>query len=142
MPFPTETMYKLVTDVAAYPEFLPWCGGGRVLEQSNDYQLAVVEIKKGPLNTSFTTKNLLTPPERIELTLVDGPFRQLQGCWTFRELAKDACKIELDLQFEFVAGPVGLLLRPVFNQIADTMVNAFVARAESLRQSHSGSNLK
>lgn len=133
VPFSSDTMYHLVTDVSAYPEFLPWCGGGRVIEQTAQHQVAAVDISKGPLNTSFTTHNQLDPPHQISLTLVNGPFRELQGCWTFRELTEDACRIELDLRFEFAAGPVAMLLRPVFNQIADTLVNAFVARAESLQ---------
>lgn len=130
-----ETMFDLVIDVASYPAFLPWCGGGRVMEQSPEHQVAAVDIKKGPLNTSFTTRNNFDRPHHITLTLVDGPFKALDGCWTFTPLNNEACKVELVLQFEFATGPVGVLLKPVFSQIADTLVNAFVARAVSLHGS-------
>ncbi|MBX2824073.1 MAG: type II toxin-antitoxin system RatA family toxin [Gammaproteobacteria bacterium] len=132
VPHAAQTMYELVADVERYAEFLPWCGGGSILESSEVQQLASVSIRKGPINTAFTTRNQLQAPEKITLELVDGPFRQLEGQWLFRSLADAACKVELELQFEFVSGPTGLLLRPVFNHIADTLVSAFVERANQL----------
>jgi len=125
-------MYDLVLDVECYADFLPWCGGGSLLETSEEHQLASVMIRKGPINTSFTTRNTLVPAESITLQLVDGPFRQLEGRWHFHALAETASKVELNLDFEFSAGPATVLLRPVFNHIADTLVSAFVDRANSL----------
>lgn len=127
-----ELMFDLVSDIERYPDFLPWCGGARVLERSEQHQLAAVRIMKGPLNTEFTTRNELQAPARISLSLVSGPFRRLSGAWQFTRLEDTACKVELSLDFEFAGGPVGWLLKPVFHQIADTMVGAFVERANQL----------
>ncbi len=129
---PAQTLYDLVLDVGAYPRFLPWCSDGHVAEQSDSHQLATVGISKGPLKTSFTTRNELKPGEQITIHLVSGPFTRLQGSWQFRELSDSACKVELDMEFSFAAGPAGLLLKPVFTHICDTLLKAFVTRADQL----------
>lgn len=123
-------MYALVNDVAAYPKFLPWCKSSKVISQSDTEMKASVEIAKGALNRTFTTKNTLQKNSRIEIALVDGPFKTLHGAWTFHPLKHDeACKIELDLVFQFDSGLVSIAARPVFTQIANSLVDAFSKRA-------------
>ena len=123
-------MYALVNDVTAYPEFLPWCKSSKVISQSDTEMMASVEIAKGALNRTFTTKNTLQKNSRIEIALVDGPFKTLHGAWTFHPLKHDeACKIELDLVFQFDSGLMSIAARPVFTQIANSLVDAFSKRA-------------
>ena len=123
-------MYSLVNDVAAYPKFLPWCKSSKVISKSGSEMTASVEIARGALNKAFTTKNRLHKNSKIEITLVDGPFKTLHGAWSFHTLKKnDACKIELDLEFQFDSGLVSLAARPVFTQIANSLVDAFSKRA-------------
>jgi len=80
---------------------------------------------------TFTTRNSLTPHSRIALQLVEGPFRSLSGEWRFSELSPGASKVELDLDFEFASGALAFAIKPVFQKIAETMLDAFVARANS-----------
>ena len=123
-------MYALVNDVASYPEFLPWCRSASVLGQSDSEMIASIEIARGALNKTFTTKNSLRPNRKIEIALVDGPFKTLHGGWTFHKLKRDdACKIELDLKFKFDSGLISLAAKPVFTQIANSLVDAFTKRA-------------
>ncbi len=123
-------MYALVNDVAAYPEFLPWCRSAKVLVSSETEMTASVEIAKGALNRSFTTHNQLQPPQRIVLTLVDGPFKRLQGCWQFDALkTEQACKVSLQLEFEFESKMMSLAIGPIFTQIGNSLVDAFCKRA-------------
>lgn len=123
-------MYVLVNDVAAYPKFLPWCKSSRVLRESAKEMTASVEIARGALKKTFTTKNKLHKNRKIEISLVDGPFKTLHGAWTFHKLkSDDACKIELDLVFKFDSGLVSLAAKPVFTQIANSLVDAFSKRA-------------
>ena len=123
-------MYSLVNDVAAYPKFLPWCKSSKVISKSATEMTASVEIARGALNKAFTTKNKLHKNSKIEIALVDGPFKTLHGAWSFHKLKKnDACKIELDLVFQFDSGLVSLAARPVFTQIANSLVDAFSKRA-------------
>ena len=123
-------MYALVNDVAAYPKFLPWCKSSKVISEDNREMTASVEIARGALNKTFTTKNTLRENSAIEIQLVDGPFKSLQGAWSFHPLKReDACKVELDLNFKFDSGLMSLAARPVFTQIANSLVDAFSKRA-------------
>ena len=125
-------IFNLVNDIPAYPEFLPWCSGARVLRQDDNMVEASVEISHSGVNKSFTTRNILTPYESIELNLLDGPFKSLQGVWRFQALQENACKVSLDLQYEFSSKLLGLVVGPVFNQIANSLVDAFCERAKSV----------
>lgn len=125
-----EEMYNLVNDVAAYPDFLPWCKSAHIISESDDMIEASVEIAKGSLNKSFSTRNLLQKNKIIEMKLLEGPFKHLEGFWRFIPL-KDpsACKVTLDLEFEFESKLIGLAAGPVFSKIANTLVDSFSKRA-------------
>lgn len=127
--FPARAMFDLVNDVARYPEFLPWCRNSEVLDESDAEMLARIEIARGGLNRSFTTRNRLAPPEKIEIELVEGPFRHLRGAWRFTPLNDEACKVSLHLEFRFASRVMEMMLGPVFNQICESMLDAFVKRA-------------
>lgn len=132
VPYSAAQIFALVDDVKAYPEFLPWCGGAKELSRSEDEVRASVEISHSGLNKSFTTRNLLKPDKMIEMSLVDGPFKHLHGFWRFDSLAEDACKVSLDLEYEFSSKLVGLAIGPVFGKIANTLVDSFCQRAEAV----------
>lgn len=123
-------MYKLVDDITAYSEFLPWCGGSQELSRNQDEVRASVAIAYSGLNKSFTTRNLMQSNKMIEMTLIDGPFKHLHGFWRFDSLGDDACKVRLDLEYEFSSKLVGLALGPVFGKIANTLVDSFCQRAD------------
>lgn len=122
-------MYALVADIASYPEFLPWCGGARILRQEEDAVEAQITIVYRGVHKTFTTRNLLQKDRMMEMRLVEGPFRRLHGYWLFTALHEQACKVELDLDFEVANRLVGTVLNPVFGAIANEMVTAFHQRA-------------
>ena len=124
-------MYALVNDVPSYPKFLPWCGGGRIIEQSETQMQAAVDIAYLGVRQTFTTRNTLVSNERIDLALVSGPFSRLSGQWRFTQLGDAGCKVEFELNYDF-DGLIGALVAPVFDRIAATFVDAFVRRAEQL----------
>ena len=125
------TMYALVNDVPAYPKFLPWCGGGRIIEQTPTQMQAAVDIAYLGVHQTFTTRNTLVANERINLALVSGPFSKLSGQWRFTQLGDAGCKVEFELNYDF-DGLIGAIIAPVFDRIAATFVDAFVRRAEAL----------
>ncbi|MDX1604611.1 MAG: type II toxin-antitoxin system RatA family toxin [Candidatus Competibacterales bacterium] len=127
-----EQMYALVNDVEAYSRFLPWCRSSQVLERSEDRVKASIEIARGKVRKSFTTLNRMYPPERIELHLLEGPFSRLEGAWRFQPLQGGGCKVMLHLEFEFSNPLLRAAVGPVFNRIADTMVDAFCQRAKQV----------
>ena len=129
VPYSAEQMYKLVDDVSSYQQFLPWCGASEEISREGNVVVGSVTISKGSVKKSFTTKNILTKNEQIEIILVDGPFKKLQGFWRFTELKPGACKVSLDLEYEFSSKILGVVVGPVFNQVANTMVDSFVKQA-------------
>ncbi len=132
MPYTAEAMYQLVADVEMYPDFLPWCRSASIDESTGDEVLARLEIARGPVRKSFTTRNQLRHGEAIRMSLVNGPFKHLEGEWQFTPLGKDGSKIELHLEFDFESRLLKATVGPVFNHIAETMVEAFCKRAHAL----------
>lgn len=123
-------MYELVNDVGSYSKFLPWCRSSEVLSESETEMRASVEIAKGVLNKTFTTQNQLTKNSRIEMTLVEGPFSHLRGYWLFEPLKTEgASKVCLELEFEFDSAMMSIAAKPIFTQIANSLVDAFCKRA-------------
>ena len=124
-------MYALVNDVEAYPQFLPWCRSAHVVICGEDELRATIEMAKGGVHKSFTTHNRMQRDRMIDIRLLEGPFKSLEGHWRFDPLRADACKVSLNMDFEF-----SILLRkviePVFKQIANSLVDAFCQRAVEL----------
>ncbi|MGB0732916.1 MAG: type II toxin-antitoxin system RatA family toxin [Pontibacterium sp.] len=125
-----EEMFKLINDVRRYPEFLPWCASVDVKEDTETDLVATLNLSKGGLNYSFTTHNKLQTPESMVLSLVDGPFTHLKGQWQFKRLSDEACKVSLNLEFGFSGKLTAIAMSKVFSQVANTMVDAFVKRAD------------
>lgn len=129
VPYSAGEMYALVNDIASYELFLPWCRSSEVLSQTEDEVRATIEIAHGSLHKAFTTCNRLQPNKMIEMRLEKGPFKHLEGFWRFDVLGERACKVSLDLDFEFSNRLVGMAMGPIFSQIANTLVDAFSKRA-------------
>ncbi|MEH6575944.1 MAG: type II toxin-antitoxin system RatA family toxin [Amphritea sp.] len=127
-----EQMFDLVNDVASYPQFLPWCSGSTIIESSDEVMQASLKVAKGGFKYSFTTRNDLTRPTEIRMSLVEGPFSSLSGVWTFKALSDEACKVSLSLQFGFSGKLTSFAMSKVFNQMAATMVDSFVSRADQV----------
>jgi ribosome-associated toxin RatA of RatAB toxin-antitoxin module len=123
-------MFALVSGIEAYPTFLPWCDKAIVTERGAGRTIATLRINFRGLKEEFTTENRDQPAERIDMTLVSGPFRRLEGSWRFTALSETACKVELDLRYEFASVLLGKLVGAVFDEIAGSLVDAFARRAE------------
>ncbi len=130
--FSAQSMFDLVNDVSAYPQFLPGCADSKVLSSTEGEMKASLLVSKAGIKQWFTTHNVLTPGQRIEMRLVDGPFSALSGGWTFSALAENACKIELNLNFEFSNKLAEMAFGKVFSQLTASMVNAFTERAKQV----------
>lgn len=124
-------MYALVDDIESYPRFLPWCTQVSV-EPLGEQKRATLTAAMSGVRQSFTTLNENRPGEAIDMRLVRGPFRHFDAAWRFSALGRDACQIEFTLRYEFASRALGRLLEPLFNHIADTMVDVFKRRADEL----------
>lgn len=125
-------MFDLVNDIEAYPEFLPWCSGSRIIKREGSIVEAEVMVSKGGFKKSFSTRNLNEEDRKITVALLEGPFSSLEGVWEFIPLREDASKISLDLEFEMSGKLASLAFGAVFNQICNTMVSSFTTRAKQV----------
>ena len=132
VPYSAALMYQLVADIEAYPRFLPWCASAVVLHRDETEVRATLGLAKGPVRKQFSTRNTMHPEHRIELQLLEGPFKSLHGAWTFAQLGDDGSRVQLELEFEFASRLLGMTIGPVFNEIANTMVQAFCTRAREV----------
>jgi ribosome-associated toxin RatA of RatAB toxin-antitoxin module len=132
VPYSAARMYDLVDAVEQYPEFLPWCSGSELIYRRPDALSAVIHINFRGIQQHFSTVNARRGPHEMDIRLVDGPFKSMDGSWRFTDLGGAGCKVEFQLRWEFASRVLAALAGPVFNHIATTMVDAFVSRAQKL----------
>jgi len=125
-----QKMYALVADVESYPQFLPWCDGAVVSVNEPGRTVATLHINFRGLKKEFTTENFNRADARIDMKLVSGPFRSLEGSWVFTALSENACKVELTLRYQFASALLEKIAGPAFHDITDTFVDAFARRAD------------
>jgi len=132
VPYSAEEMFNLVNDVESYPDFLPWCRDARVQMVDEQTVEAALEFARSGLHRRFTTRNHLENGRLIRMELVNGPFRELSGSWQFQALGLGGSKVILDLRFEFASRLLEAVFAPVFAEVMNSLVDAFVERAHSL----------
>jgi len=129
--YSSQEMFDLVNDVNAYPAFLPNCSNAKIISEDESSMTASIEISKAGLKKWFTTTNRLAG-NKVEMKLVDGPFKSLNGYWEFTALDEKACKVSLNLEFEFASKLIEMAFGKVFNEVAKNMVVAFTQRAKTV----------
>jgi len=129
VPYSAHQMYQLVNDVAAYPKFLPWCDSSRVLRVNGNEMDASITLKVGAVRKVFTTRNTNDPGKKIVVSLLNGPFKSLDGYWSFHDLAEGGSIIRLNMSFEFSSRLVDMAIGPVFREIVRNLITAFQQRA-------------
>ena len=122
-------MFELVNNIEDYSRFLPWCRESHIVHRTDEEVVATLEIVWSGVHKSFTTRNRLYPNDRIEITLVKGPFRRLEGKWTFTNVGENSCKINLELEFELTGHLFDRLFQPIFHHMANSLVDLFCKRA-------------
>ena len=132
VPYPASDMFSLVADIERYPRFLPWCRTATVHDRTATVVIASLVIARGPIRKSFTTRNRMVDPERIDIELVDGPFSHLDGCWSFDARAGRSCTVGFEMRFEVANRVLARVLAPLFEEIAKSMVDAFSRRARQV----------
>jgi ribosome-associated toxin RatA of RatAB toxin-antitoxin module len=125
-------LFALVADVEAYPAFLPWCAAAEVSRREPSQVVATLHVSYRGMRQRFTTRNAMVEGARIEMELVEGPFRQLSGLWRFTALAADACRVDLRLAYELASPLLARAIGPAFDHIANSLLDAFVRRAEAV----------
>jgi ribosome-associated toxin RatA of RatAB toxin-antitoxin module len=132
---PPERMFALINDIESYPQFVPWCTSAQVQSRTEREIIASVGVRRGALHSQFTTRNELEANRRIRIRLVSGPFKTLEGEWTFVPVAlpgQPGCRVDLQLRFAFANRLTAMVFEPLFEQTVESMVDAFVTRARAL----------
>lgn len=130
--YSAEQMFDLVNDVEAYPQFLHWCRNARIDERGEGYVKATLDIGISGIHKSFTTLNTFERPHRVDIELVSGPFRHLDGLWEFEELEDGGCNVTVTLRFEVARSPFSVVFSMLFEELVRAQVAAFVHRAEAV----------
>lgn len=136
VPYTSQQMYQLVDDINRYPEFLPWCEDAEEHQRKANEVEATLTLEWNGFIKAFTTRNTLHPFNKIEMRLLNGPFKRLEGHWTFTPLEEagqeKGCKVELSLEFEFINPMMSMMFSSMFEKISQEMVGCFIERAKSV----------
>ncbi|MCK5523902.1 MAG: type II toxin-antitoxin system RatA family toxin [Thiomargarita sp.] len=132
VPYTAQEMFALVSNITDYPKFLPWCQSVLLHSQTESEVVATIKMGSVGLKQAFTTTNVIKPHQWIKMRLLKGPFSHLQGDWHFQSLGNEGCKISLNLEFEISNRLLKMSLGPIFTKIANTLIDAFVKRADEL----------
>lgn len=131
-PHNAKQLFHLVNDINAYPEFIPNCVRSGILQEKDDNLIAFIEVAKLGFHKRFITKNTLIDERQIDITLVDGPFKYLRGCWKFEPISPSSSRIIFYLRLEFKNKLLEFTFSPIFKEIMLSMVNAFSRRAKQV----------
>lgn len=129
---PAERLFALIEAAEHYPAFLPWCAGATILERSDEVVIARLQVAWRGVRFSFVTRNPKRAPTWMEIGLQEGPFRRFHGTWNLTPLAEWGCRVEFVMAYEFNAAVLGKLAAPVFDHAVNTLVDAFISRADQL----------
>lgn len=132
VPHTSEEMYTLVNAIEDYPKFIPWCQSTEVHSRDEDEIRATMNFEGGGFRKSFSTCNRLQKNKMIEMRLINGPFKQLEGFWRFEDMDNGHCEVKLDLEFELTSKLFGIAFGAMFHQVANSLVEAFSKRAEEV----------
>ncbi len=132
VPYTSDEMYVLVNDIESYPIFLPWCTEAKIISQQEESLTATLSMVLGKIKQSFTTENTMQDGSRIDIQLIEGPFKHLSGYWRFIQEDEQSCHIHLHMHFEFKNKIIKHMLGKAFYKVMDTLVDSFVQRAQQI----------
>lgn len=136
--FSAQQMFELINDIESYPNFMAGCLSAKVIEQGPNWLTAKLDLGRGSMRQSFTTRNTLTPPESMTMELVDGPFKVFKGEWSFKSIDDDTCKVKFRLEYEFSNFLLGLAGGKLMDQLAGEQVDSLCKQAKTVYCEHLG----
>lgn len=125
-------MLALVENAGAYPEFVPYVHHVDVRSNTSEALEAEVVVKWKGLKKSFVTKNTKPDNDSLNMSLIAGPFKHLEGCWQIERLADQGCKVILEVHYQFKSAILGAMFSKVLTNASDEIIKAFSRRAKEL----------
>lgn len=132
LPYSARQLFDLVSDVESYPSYMDGCVGVRILRRDAEMLEARLDLARGGINQSFSTRNRMRAAQQITLELLDGPFEYFNGHWGFHALGDSACKMSLYLEFKFSSKLLGVAASRLFEKVTNNLVDAVGRRATQL----------
>jgi coenzyme Q-binding protein COQ10 len=138
LPYSPEQLFRLVGDVSAYPDFVPWINAmrtwnARSLGEGVDAVDAEAGVGFAFLKERFSTRVRRDLRNRqIDVSLLSGPFKKLDNRWRFLDAGHGCTRVEFDIDFAFKSRLLEALLTANFSQAVDRLMTCFEARAKAL----------
>jgi coenzyme Q-binding protein COQ10 len=137
LPYAPEELFDLVGDVRRYPEFVPWINAMRVWnEREIEPGVSQLDAETG-VGFSFLRERFATrikrdaEARRIEVQLLNGPFRRLHAVWSF-EAHPVGTALKFEIEFEFKAQLLERMVSANFERATSKLVACFETRANAL----------
>lgn len=135
---PPARLFGVIERAEHYPAFLPWCASATILERSDALVVARLAVRWHGLHLDFVTRNPMQPPHWMTIGLQEGPFRRFEGRWDLTPLADWGCRVDFRLGYELDSALLGALAGPVFDNLANSLVDAFIRRADDVALAEPG----
>ena len=132
LPYPAESMFDLVNDIKAYPEFMDGCVGAQILQEEGNTIDARLYLKKGFFKQQIRTRNINTYGRAIDLELLEGPLTNFKGRWEFVTVSPESCKVSLTISFSIKASVANIGLSKLLGIVSNSLVDAIADRAKKL----------
>lgn len=130
MPFAIDKVFGVVNDVEHYAAFLPGCRTTKILSHCEKVYVAELDIAMRGVEERIVTRNSIAPPSRLEMSLIEGPFKYLSGIWSLVDLG-EGCRVSLELDFEFKSNLLNLSSESLIKKGVEQVVSAFVAEVRA-----------
>ena len=128
-----QTIFNLINDIENYPSFLPWCTQTEVTKESENINIGKIFISKSFIKWNFSTKNLIDINKSINLSLIDGPFDELNGQWSFKSIDKNNTNVTLEIDYKFKNSLIEISIEPIFSSIMNSILKSFVDQAFKIK---------
>ncbi len=132
LPYSQAQMYRLVSDIETYPEFLPWCLAARINRRKEEVIWADMVVGFRMFRETFTSKVTLDAPERINVEYISGPLSHMRNDWRFAALGDGQCEIDFYVDFDLRSKNLQRMVGVLFHEAVKRMVTAFEVRATDL----------
>ncbi|HEX7741465.1 MAG TPA: type II toxin-antitoxin system RatA family toxin [Sphingobium sp.] len=132
LPYTPDQMFDLVSDVASYPEFLPWVSAIRVRSGSDTEMVADMIVGFKGIKESFTSRVHKHRPDFVRVDYLEGPLKHLHNQWRFRDDGKGGVLVDFEVEFEFKNRLFEMLAGQVFDKALRKMIGAFETHAAEL----------
>jgi coenzyme Q-binding protein COQ10 len=140
LPYTPTQMFDLVSDVEAYPQFLPWISAIRIRSDSETEMVADMIVGFKGVKESFTSRVIKNRPDHVRVDYLDGPLKHLHNEWAFRDDGQGGVLVDFEVEFEFKNRLFEMLAGQFFDKALRKMIGAFETRAATLYGVESGSN--